>query len=150
MYLHSGTSGHYPKFMTVAEKRSIDWPVNRGICLLTQHNSLIHRPHNCGGAALICLSISCSTSSSVMNKTWRFSSTCDRTFLSGHPFPVENHFLGLAGASLIPATSHSAANDPGTCWRSWLWETNRTTSSAKAEIKSCCSQTGLHLAPGYA
>ncbi|MEQ2287580.1 hypothetical protein AMECASPLE_014052 [Ameca splendens] len=44
---------------------------------------------------------------------------------------VENHGLGLEELIFIPAASHSAANRPNACCRSWLEGASRTMSSAK-------------------
>lgn len=54
--------------------------------------------------------------------------------------------MALEVLTLIEAASHSAANRPSVCWRSWS-EANRTTSSAQSRDVSVDPKQGTLLTP---
>ena len=114
--------------MTIGEGWNIDTgPVNQELRLLAQllhHNGPVHRPHYCR----------CRTNSSV-HLPLHFALTREqdpeilellhlKPQLTLNPegalrFPAENHGLRLGCADSHPTASHTVANRPSECWRSW-------------------------------
>lgn len=84
-----------PWFMTIGESRSVDWPINRELCLATKlsvyHKGPVHWLHNCRG----CID-------PPTNLMFHLSLTCEQ-----HTFPpFLNHHLTMLEGFACP-------DDPG-------------------------------------
>lgn len=115
--------------MTIGEKGSLDWPVNQELHISTffffHHNSPVHRPHSGGGCIILPVSLTLHLSltheqdPAIPELLHLRQDLCTNLESARHPFPDENHCLGLEGLILIPGlytqlqTTPVQAEDPG-------------------------------------
>ncbi len=143
LYPGSCPFGHDPKLMTIGESRNVDWPVNRELRLAAQ--LFLHHDRPVQSTALlqklhrsVCQSPVPSFPHSWTRPpdTWNSSTWGSNTppTCSGQAtlFRLRTMASDLEALILIPTASHSAANRPSACWRSWSEVANTTTSSAKS------------------
>ncbi len=150
LYLGSCPFGNDPKLMTIGESRNVDWQVNRELRIAAQlflhHDRPVHWPHYCRSCTDPSVNQICFILPSLVNKTPRYLNSS--TWGSNTPptcsgqatlFRLRTMASDLEALILIPTASHSAANRPSACWRSWSEVANTTTSSAKSRDEIACS-----------
>ncbi|MEQ2245980.1 hypothetical protein ILYODFUR_033654 [Ilyodon furcidens] len=129
------------KCMALGENRNVDQQVNRKLRSSAQlslhHNRPAHHPHYCGRCTDPSVDLplhsplTCEQDPKILELLHLRQELPSNLKRTCHPFPVENHGLGVGGADLHPNCFTLGCEPPSACCRSWLERASRTTSSAK-------------------